>query len=133
MGTRLLASYLIHRDNAHSLSVLFCELHAHRDDSARLVLYEDDRCIIPVMDIIITGSSVCCDIVGINCSCFVVDAHHFASQTPSERKLWLRALSNVKVKIQNHAPPPGAAELESYRNSIREHILAIQSTLGPNV
>merc|ERR1719199_1405691 len=102
---RLLQGYLIHRDDARSVSVLFCELRAH------------------------DGKSACCEIVGINCSCFVVDCHHFASQTPSERKLWLRALSNVKVKIQNRAPEPTEEELQHYRTSIREHIAALEATL----
>lgn len=126
---RLVAGYLIHRDDASSISVLFCELHAHRGETARLVLYENELCINPLMDIIITDSSVCCDIVGINCSCFVIDCHHFASQIPSERKLWLRALSNVKVKIQNRAPEPDEEELRYYRDSIREHIQAIEATM----
>jgi hypothetical protein len=130
---RLLAGYLIHRDDAGSISVLFCELHAHKEELARFVLYENQTCATPIMDIIITESSVCCDIVGINCSCFVVDSHHFASQTPSERKLWLRALSNVKVKIQNKAPQPTDDELQYYRDSIREHILAMQATQEPRI
>jgi hypothetical protein len=130
---RLVAGYLIHRDDAGSISVLFCELHAHEGDSARFVLYENELCSNRIMDIIITESSVCCDIVGINCSCFVIDCHHFASQTPSERKLWLRALSNVKVKIQNRAPDPDEAELAHYRESIREHIYAIEATQEPRI
>lgn len=131
--TRLLAGYLIHRDDAGSLSVLFCELHAHKGEAARFILYENEYCLAPIMDIIITESSVCCDIVGINCSCFVIDSHHFASQTPSERKLWLRALSNVKVKIQNRAPDPDEEELLYYRESVREHICAIQATQEPRI
>lgn len=130
---RLVAGYLIHRDDAASISVLFCELHAHKGETARFVLYENELCENPIMDIIITESSVCCDIVGINCSCFVIDCHHFAAQTPSERKLWLRALSNVKVKIQNRAPDPDAEELQYYRDSIREHIWAIQATQEPRI
>merc|ERR1712157_365914 len=101
--------------------------------SARMVLYEDDACQNIVIDILITESSVCCDVVGINCSCFIVDSHHFASQTPSERKLWLRALSNVKVKIQNRAPEPTNEELLDYRVSIREHIAALEATLEPRI
>eukprot|EP00929_Paragymnodinium_shiwhaense_P103755 TRINITY_DN6747_c0_g1_i1.p1 TRINITY_DN6747_c0_g1~~TRINITY_DN6747_c0_g1_i1.p1 ORF type:complete len:416 (-),score=88.69 TRINITY_DN6747_c0_g1_i1:52-1299(-) len=130
---RLLAGYLIHRDDAGSISVLFCELHAHSGSTARLQLYEDDRCETPVMDVHLTDSSACCDIVGINCSCFIVDTHHFASQTPSERKLWLRALSNVKVKLQNRAPEPSEEELEYYRESIREHIRHVEATLDPRI
>lgn len=130
---RLMAGYLIHRDDKDSISVLFCELNAHLDCSAKLVLYENELCESQVLEIGITESSVCCDVVGINCSCFIVDSHHFASQTPSERKLWLRALSNVKVKIQNRAPDPSAEELEHYRSSIREHIAALEATLEPRI
>lgn len=130
---RLVAGYLIHRDDASSISVLYCELQAHTGSSARFVLYENDLCQNPIMDIIITDSSVCCDIVGINCSCFVVECHHFASRTPSERKLWLRALSNVKVKIQNKAPPPSDEDLEHYRQSIREHITTMLASVEPMI
>lgn len=130
---RLMAGYLIHRDDGSSISVLFCELQAHQGYSSRLVLYENEMCESPILEILINESSVCCDVVGINCSCFVVDCHHFASQTPSERKLWLRALSNVKVKIQNRAPDPTEEELEHYRCSIREHIAALEATLEPRI
>lgn len=130
---RLMAGYLIHRDNASLISVIFCELHAHSGVSARMVLYENELCESSILDILITESSSCCDVVGINCSCFVVDCHYFASQTPSERKLWLRALSNVKVKIQNRAPEPSDEELQHYRTSIREHISALEATLEPRI
>lgn len=78
-------------------------------------------------------SSVCVDIVGINCSCFVLDCHTFASQTPSERKLWLRAISNVKVKTQNGAPEPTKDELLYYRSSIREHIDTVRAIVEPRI
>jgi|Transcript_41711 hypothetical protein len=130
---RLMAGYLIHRDDGTSISVLFCELQAHNGQGAKLILYENDLCDSPIMDIPITESSVCCDVVGINCSCFIVDCHHFAAQTPSERKLWLRALSNVKVKIQNQAPDPDEEDLEHYRISIREHIAALEATMEPRI
>lgn len=130
---RLLAGYLIHRDDAGSISVLFCELHAQRGNTAKLFMYENEECHSSVMDIVITQNSVCCDIVGINCSCFIVECHHFAAQTPSERKLWLRALSNVKVKIQNGAPEPTVEEMEHYRESIREQIHCLEATLDPRI
>merc|ERR1712196_270406 len=79
------------------------------------------------------GASVCADIVGINCSYFVVDNHHFAAQAPSERKLWLRALSNVKVKIQNNAPEPTEEEMAHYRESIREQIHNMRATSDPRI
>lgn len=130
---RLMAGYLIHRDDLSSVSVLFCELQAHEGETAKFVMYENDLCESRVMHVSVTESTACCDIVGINCCCFFIDCHHFASQTPSERKLWLRALSNVKVKIQNRAPPPTDGELDHYREGIREHITAIKSMLEPRI
>jgi len=127
-GRRLLAGYLVHRDDDRSISVVYCELNAHNEEAmAKLSFYENDSCESLVMDFLIHESSVCCDVVGINCSCFVIDDHHFASKTPSERKIWLRALSNVKVKIQNRAPAPNDEELQHYRRSIRETIRAIET------
>lgn len=81
------------------------------------------------MDIYITSRSVCCEKVGMNCSCFCVDEHQFSTRTLSERKLWLRAISNVKVKLQNEAPAPTIEEIEHYRFAIKEHIDQIKSTL----
>lgn len=119
---RLLAGYLIRRDNPFSVSVVFCELEAHYGTSARLVVYENDLCdnILRIIDI--TDATICRDMVGINASCFIVDNVYFASREPSERKLWLRALSNVQVKIQNLAPEATEEELVHYRVAIRENI-----------
>lgn len=130
---RLIAGYLIHRDNSGSVSVLFCELHAQRMQCARLVLYENERCEISVTEIAINESSVCSDIVGINSSCFVVDTHHFASPTSSERKLWLRAISNIKVKIRNRELEPSEKDLTCYRDSIREHLMQLEATKEPQI
>lgn len=124
---RLIAGYLIHRDTASSVSVVFCELQAHRGTVARLAIYEDETCSNELVHLDITEESTCMDVLGINCSFFIIDGHHFASQTPSERKLWLRALSNVKIKVGNHAPEPTPEELEAYRSSIREHIRALET------
>lgn len=122
---RLLAGYLIHKDDSNSLSVPFCELQAHNGASARIVMYEDDTCAVELSHIYITEGSMCCDVVGINCSCFIVDTHHFAAQTPMERKIWLRAVSNIRIKVENRAPEPTDEELEQYRFSIREHLAAL--------
>merc|ERR1711998_365991 len=81
-----------------------------------------------VMEIYVTERSICCEKVGINCSCFCVEDHQFSTRTLSERKLWLRAISNVKVKLQNHAPAPSYEELKHYRRSIKEHINTIKAT-----
>jgi len=131
---RLLASYLVHRDDGGTMSVLFCELHGHEgEESARVVLYENEYCHTPIMDILIHEESACCDCVGINGTCFVLDCHYFASRTSSERKVWLRALSNVKVKLKNHAPPPTEQEIRHHRDAIREQVDMIMATQGPRI
>jgi len=126
---RLMAGYLIHHEDVSLASVLYCELHPHVDDQAKLTLYENELCKTPVMDIYITERSVCCEKVGINCSCFCVEDHQFGTRTLSERKLWLRAISNVKVKLQNRAPSPTTEEISHYRLAIKEHIDTIKATL----
>lgn len=125
---RLMAGYLIHHDDVSAVSVLYCELHPQTGDQAKLVLYENELCQLPVMEIYLTDRSICCEKVGINCSCFCIEDHHFSSRTLSERKLWLRAISNVKVKLQNRAPMPSLDELGHYRAAIKEHIHTIKAT-----
>merc|ERR1711920_346609 len=98
-------------------------------ESAKISLYENELCRTPIMDIYITERSVCCEKVGINCSCFCVEDHQFGTRTLSERKLWLRAISNVKVKLQNRAPCPTSEDIEHYREAIKEHIDSIKATL----
>lgn len=126
---RLMAGYLIHHDELLVASVLYCELHPQADDQATLVLYENELCQSPVMDIYISERSICCEKVGINCSCFCIEDHQFSTRTLSERKLWLRAISNVKVKLQNRAPTPSGEDLQHYRMAIKEHIATIKATL----
>jgi len=126
---RLMAGYLIHHEDASVASVLYCELHPHCEEQAKLSLYENELCRTPVMDILFTERSVCCEKVGINCSCFCVEEHQFGTRTLSERKLWLRAISNVKVKLQNRAPSPTVEEIRYYRLAIKEHIETIRTTL----
>jgi len=126
---RLMAGYLIHHDDLSVASVLYCELHPQSEDQAKLVLYENELCQAPVMDIYISERSICCEKVGINCSCFCIEDHQFSTRTLSERKLWLRAISNVKVKLQNRAPSPSDEDLQHYRMAIKEHIQTIKATL----
>lgn len=126
---RLMAGYLAHHEDTYLVSVLYCELHPHCDGSAKLSLYENELCRTKVMDIFISQRSVCCEKIGMNCSCFCVEDHQFAARTLSERKLWLRAISNVKVKLQNSAPNPTLEEIDHYRLAIKEHIESIKSTL----
>mmetsp|Transcript_73857 Transcript_73857/g.193715 ORF Transcript_73857/g.193715 Transcript_73857/m.193715 type:complete len:344 (-) Transcript_73857:247-1278(-) len=126
---RLMAGYLVHHDDVAVASVVYCELHPQSDGKAKLVLYENELCRTPVMEIFITDRSVSAEKVGVNCSCFCVEDHQFSTRTLAERRLWLRAVSNIKVKLQNHAPSPSAEEIRHYRLAIKEHLDTIRGTL----
>lgn len=135
---RLLAGFLIRRIDMWNICVVFAELQAQSGEEAKLRLYEDETCsnVVAGDPVIITECSMCCDAVGINCSCFLIDGHHFAARSPSERKLWLRALSNLKVKLQNQEPAPSDEELYHFRNAIREQIWQLdaisEARIAPN-
>lgn len=126
---RLMAGYLVHHAGGAVAAVLYCELHPQSEGKAMMTLYENELCQTPVLDITLTERSICCEKVGINCSCFSVEDQQFSTRTLSERKLWLRAISNVKVKLQNRAPSPTSEELRHYRLAIKEHLDAIKATL----
>lgn len=127
---RLMAGYLLHFEHVSTSSVLYCELHPHEDDQAKLVLYENELCQTPMLDIYISERSICCEKNGASCSCFVLEDHEFSARTLAERKLWLRAISNLQVKIQNQAPSPTAEELEEYRRAVKEQVDALGLVLA---
>lgn len=126
---RLLAGYLLHSDGPYMVSVLYCELQAHQGDQALLVLYENESCEVALNSVVLNVDAIVAEKVGINCSCFTVEKHDFSSRTLSERKLWLRAISNIKVKLANAAPSPSACELRYFREAIKEHLDEIRATL----
>jgi len=133
--TRLMAGYLVHHDDVTAVSVLYCELHPqcsddgnpHSSGYGRLVVYENELCQAVVLELPIMERTMCCEKVGISCSCFSIEDHLFSTRTLAERKLWLRAISNVKVKLQNRAPSPDEEELRQYRGAIQDHIKACKS------
>mmetsp|Transcript_14412 Transcript_14412/g.41061 ORF Transcript_14412/g.41061 Transcript_14412/m.41061 type:complete len:379 (-) Transcript_14412:20-1156(-) len=127
---RIMAGYLAYRDDDSVASVLFAELHPHSEDKAKLAFYDNEFCLTPVMDVYITERSLCCEKMGINCSCFSIGEYQFSTRTQAERKLWLRAISNLKVKIQHRAPSPTDEDLGHYRLAIEEYIASIRANLG---
>uniref|UniRef100_A0A0G4HMT4 PH domain-containing protein n=1 Tax=Chromera velia CCMP2878 TaxID=1169474 RepID=A0A0G4HMT4_9ALVE len=150
--SRLVAGYLLVEDSDSTASLVFAELHPHghkpldleadgelhevegrpsvvdqnTDATACIRLYETSSCRRPLLDIPVAEADKCSEMPGINCSCFSVGRFGFTSRTMAERKLWLRAISNLKVKIMNKAPPPDAAMLEDYRIAIEEHLECVR-------
>ncbi|CAE7843357.1 unnamed protein product, partial [Symbiodinium necroappetens] len=120
--SRLMAGYLVHFDDCFTASVLYCELHVQtQQDHTKIILYENESCRQKLAEIYVTDRSICCEKIGINCSCFSVEDHQFSARSLGERKLWLRAISNLKVKLQNSAPVPSQTETCQYREAVQEH------------
>eukprot|EP00434_Breviolum_minutum_P038770 symbB.v1.2.034405.t1/scaffold4434.1/size39729/3 len=94
---RLMAGYVVHHEDVSTASVVYFELQAHEKGAARMLLYENSKCQVVVGEIPLHESAMCSEKIGINCSCFSVEDFQFSTRTLAERKLWLRAISNVRV------------------------------------
>jgi hypothetical protein len=128
--SRIMAGYLAHHDDPETVSVVYCELHPQSDGKGRFIIYENESCKVSLRELCITDRFSCTEKVGISCSCFTIDEHLFSTRTVLERKLWLRAISNVKVKVANKAPNPEDEEIKEYRSAIREFIQSSKELLG---
>eukprot|EP00429_Kryptoperidinium_foliaceum_P002158 CAMPEP_0176025362 /NCGR_PEP_ID=MMETSP0120_2-20121206/12406_1 /TAXON_ID=160619 /ORGANISM="Kryptoperidinium foliaceum, Strain CCMP 1326" /LENGTH=452 /DNA_ID=CAMNT_0017358545 /DNA_START=130 /DNA_END=1488 /DNA_ORIENTATION=+ len=117
--TRLMAGYLMLYDEV-GVSLVYGELHAHRDNCSAFAAYEDDCCDVPVVQLDIDVNTLISERVGVDCSCFSLGDHHFSARSCAEKMLWLRAISNVKVKLRHWATNPSRRDLLHYRDSIRE-------------
>mmetsp|Transcript_37047 Transcript_37047/g.104525 ORF Transcript_37047/g.104525 Transcript_37047/m.104525 type:complete len:497 (-) Transcript_37047:44-1534(-) len=127
---RLMAGYLIHHTSKSVVTVLYGELHPHCAVSykAKMAFYENELCQKIILVIPISAGTVCVGKIGVECTCFCVDGYEFSTRTSSERTLWLRAISNLKVKLTHEAPTPSDKEIAHYRQAIEEHIASNKQT-----
>eukprot|EP00927_Polykrikos_kofoidii_P057770 TRINITY_DN5195_c0_g2_i2.p1 TRINITY_DN5195_c0_g2~~TRINITY_DN5195_c0_g2_i2.p1 ORF type:complete len:566 (-),score=91.01 TRINITY_DN5195_c0_g2_i2:72-1769(-) len=128
-ATRLLAGYLLLCDD-QGVSLVYCELHSHWDCAATFAAYEDEYCDTQVVRLGIDMHTCVSERVGVDCSCFSFDGYHFTTRTCAEKMLWLRAISNVKVKLRHRAPNPSPQELKEYRSSILEYAQGVRPPDG---
>ncbi|CAK9084365.1 Putative E3 ubiquitin-protein ligase HERC1, partial [Durusdinium trenchii] len=128
---RLMAGYVIYHSGDDVATVLYGELSAHArgSDLARLAFYENEQCQRLAMEIWLSVASSCFEKVGVSCTCFCINGHDFSARTIAERKLWLRAISNIKVKLQNAAPAPSREDLAHYREAIEEQVRSLENSL----
>lgn len=122
--TRLLAGYLLLYDEL-GVSLVYGELHCECDKSALLAAYEDEHCDVQVLHLSIDSQTCVSERIGVDCSCFSVGDHHFSTRSSAEKMLWLRAISNVKVKLRHKFPQSGnptGSDLRHYRAAVFEHI-----------
>lgn len=118
-STRLLAGYLLLSEE-DGVSLLYCELHAQMDGAAAFAAYEDECCDVAVMRLSVDVQTCVSERVGVDCSCFSIDGRLLSTRTCSEKMLWLRAVSNVKVKLRHNADNPSGEELQHYRSAVLE-------------
>lgn len=123
-STRLLAGYLLLYDEL-GVSLVYGELHAHWDTSAGFAAYEDDTCNVQVVHLNLDMHTCVSERVGVDCSCFSLGDHHFSTRTCAEKMLWLRAISNVKVKLRHWAANPSPTDMRHYRAAIREQVVSV--------
>eukprot|EP00927_Polykrikos_kofoidii_P049263 TRINITY_DN43348_c0_g1_i1.p1 TRINITY_DN43348_c0_g1~~TRINITY_DN43348_c0_g1_i1.p1 ORF type:complete len:481 (+),score=93.88 TRINITY_DN43348_c0_g1_i1:68-1510(+) len=124
-ANRLLAGYLILCDDT-AASLVYCELHVHCNDTALIVVYEDDYCDVQITQHVVDAKTGLSERVGVDCSCFSIANSHFSARTCCEKRLWLRAITNVKVKLQHHAADPTPEELAEYRATILDYARRVE-------
>eukprot|EP00931_Biecheleriopsis_adriatica_P043632 TRINITY_DN24939_c0_g1_i1.p1 TRINITY_DN24939_c0_g1~~TRINITY_DN24939_c0_g1_i1.p1 ORF type:complete len:615 (-),score=93.74 TRINITY_DN24939_c0_g1_i1:5-1849(-) len=124
---RILAGYLLLREDDHACaSVPYCELQAYCKGFARLAFYSSELCESQLLALAISAKTRIFERSGIDCSCFAVDGHSFCARSVEERQIWIRAISNIKVKLQHGAPDPSPEELRQFRVAVRERILELE-------
>lgn len=123
---RLIAGYLLHCARNDTAELLYCELHAHFGGESQLVCYTNEWCEREVFSIVFTDQAVVSTRKGSYCTVFGIDAHRLSARTRDEKELWLRAVSNVKVKLMFSAPDPDPDDLAIYRGAVSERVEALQ-------
>mmetsp|Transcript_25303 Transcript_25303/g.46390 ORF Transcript_25303/g.46390 Transcript_25303/m.46390 type:complete len:560 (+) Transcript_25303:180-1859(+) len=131
--TRIMAGYLLRSLETDNVSLFYCELHAYIGGEARLSIYKDEWCEREVSSVLLTDQTVVSTRKGSYCTVFGVDQHRFCARTREEKELWLRAVSNIKVKLMFDAPDPTSTELAVFRAAVLERIVKLEGIAsGPS-
>lgn len=124
---RLLAGYLLLREHdIVQFSLSYCEIKVYGEGVASLALYSSEDCDRMLSSLVITAKTRIFERSGLDCSSFAIDGHSFCARSQQERKLWLRALNNVKIKLENKAPDPSKDDLEHFRKSVLQKVVEIE-------
>lgn len=119
--TRILAGYLL-KCEKRDVILVYAELHGLREGRAGFVLYEDDSCTHPLLPTDFTVDTPVSEHVAVDCSCFSLDCLHFTARTSAEKALWLRVVSNLKVKMRHDNKDPTPEDLVAWRSAITESV-----------
>lgn len=66
--------------------------------------------------------------VAVDCSCFTLDCMHFTARTSAEKSLWLRVISNLKVKMRHYQEDPTPDDVLAWRSSISASIRSLAAS-----
>eukprot|EP00403_Amphidinium_massartii_P046957 CAMPEP_0178466924 /NCGR_PEP_ID=MMETSP0689_2-20121128/52152_1 /TAXON_ID=160604 /ORGANISM="Amphidinium massartii, Strain CS-259" /LENGTH=355 /DNA_ID=CAMNT_0020093959 /DNA_START=102 /DNA_END=1169 /DNA_ORIENTATION=- len=145
---RIMAGYLLRlEDSSNSLSLVYCELQAptlpdqgtsdekadNSGDYATLTMYANELCMYRLCSARIYKNADAVSWRGVNCKIFGIDGCCLAARCEEEKRVWLRAVSNVKVKLSVDAPAPSPQELEVFREAVLERISHIKDAGMPEV
>jgi hypothetical protein len=123
-GTRILAGYMLKRER-NDVLLVYGELHAQSDGVAEFLVYEDETCTKIIQRGGLEFGTSVTEHIGVDCSCFTMDNQHYAVRSSMEKVIWLRAISNLKVKMRHSLENPSPMDLEAYRSSVLECIRSI--------
>lgn len=126
-ASRIMAGYLLHlEDSPNTLSLLYCELHTYRYNESLFAAYEDEECTRMVTSTVLTPNTRLSSSSRGQCTCFTIEHLCLCARSPDEKEIWLRAVSNVKVKLLFDAPDPTIKDLNMMRNAIMERIVEVE-------
>lgn len=120
--TRIMAGFLLQGCSSDTCQVVYSELRAYSGGEAHLSLYRDEWCDRELANLALSESSTVSTRTGAHCNVFGIDHHRFCARNANEKDLWLRAVSNIKVKLMFEAPDPTAEELAMFRGAIQERV-----------
>mmetsp|Transcript_36697 Transcript_36697/g.84440 ORF Transcript_36697/g.84440 Transcript_36697/m.84440 type:complete len:389 (-) Transcript_36697:26-1192(-) len=127
---RILAGYLLHRAAPDTASLVYCELHAYRDNSAEFTAYTDEWCTWGVAKQSITADTIVSSRTREHCTVFGLDEERYSARTKQEKDVWLRAMSNIKVKLTYCAPNPTHDEVEHIREAVHDKVVSLKLELA---
>ncbi|CAJ1389589.1 unnamed protein product [Effrenium voratum] len=121
-STRILAGFLLHGAAMDTCELVYVELHAYARGESKLTLYRDEWCDRELATLILSEATTVSTRSGVHCNVFGIDHHRFCARNGDEKDLWLRAVSNVKVKLMFEAPDPTAEEIWIFRHAVQERV-----------
>lgn len=129
--TRILAGFLLHGSAMDTCQLVYAELHAYSAGESKLTLYRDAWCDRELSTIGLSESTTVSTRSGVYCNVFGIDHHRFCARNGDEKDLWLRAVSNVKVKLMFEAPDPTIEEIWVFRQSVQERVSLLAGDAEP--